>query len=160
MGLFSFLKSSSISDSCNNIINFNDTPWKAYAENGFIKCIPEHSDDFVIGRYEKTSDKTYDVYSDKNYLLGRITDNGSSGMIFLLRLGMLKKFEDLGFPKTTPKDLVYLCAESFPKIILDKETNNECAYYKGNDYIGAAAAFICMQYEVVSNTKYHNFFII
>lgn len=140
------------------IANFVNEQWKATVENNIVKCIPPHTETYAIGTYHKTGDKTYEVYNNSNYIIGKISDTGNSALMHLSRLGMLKKFKDMGFPKPTPNELVFLCAESFPKTILETNTYNECAYYNGNDYIGAAAAFICMHYEVISNSKFHIFF--
>lgn len=158
MGLFKRLRKNE-SNSAKTIITFNDIPWKAYAYNGNIMCVPSHSEPFFVGRYDQSGDKNYEVFNSKGYLIGNLSDNGSSALIFLSRLGMLKKFEDLGFPKPIPNNLVCDCAEAFPNIIMELRTSNECAYYKGADYIGAAAAFVCMQFEM-SEGKYHSFFLI
>lgn len=150
-------KKSSGNNHSKTILSFSDMQWKAYAENGNVMCVPSHSEKFLIGRYNKYEDNKYEVYDTKGYLIGNIYDNGSSALIYLSRIGELNRFKDLGFPKPVPNNLVYDCAESFPNTILERRTNNECAYYKGIDYIGAAAAFVCMQYEM-SEGSYHSFF--
>lgn len=143
------------------IISVLGTSWKAKCFDNNVMCVPDNSSEFQIGYYQRTSDNTYDVYSDKGYLIGQITDTGSSALVHFSRLGMLKKFEDLGFPKQIPNSLTNLFAESFPNIILDKATNSVCAsYFKGNDYIAAGAAFVCMHYEVISDSIYHSYFLI
>lgn len=157
MGLFKRLWKNESNSAKNSIITFSDIQWNAYADNGNVMCVPSHSEPFSIGRYNQSGDNSYEVFNSKGYIIGNISDNGSNALIFLSRLGMLKKWEDLGFPKPIPSDLVYTCAESFPNIIMEQRTNIELAHYKGTDYIGAAAAFICMQYEM-SEGKYNSFF--
>lgn len=157
MGFFDRFRTNVNNSAKKSIITFSDMQWKAYAENGNVMCVPSHSEPFLIGKYNQSEHRKFEVYDSKGYLIGNISDNGSSALIYLSRIGALNRFKDLGFPKPIPSNLVCDCAESFPNIIMELRTNNELAYYKGPDYIGAAAAFVCMQSEM-SEGKYHSFF--
>lgn len=156
MGLFNRFRGKE-SNSAKSIITFSDIQWKAYANNGLVMCVPPHSEEFTIGRYRQSENGKYDVYDNKGYVIGNISDNGSTALVYLSRIGVLNRFKDLGFPKPIPNNLVCDCAESYPNVILELRTNGELAYYKGTDYIGAAAAFVCMQFEM-SEGRFHSFF--
>lgn len=158
MGFFKRLWSNESSNKSGETISFSDAKWKAKTSNGTVFCVPTNSSVFPIGTYKRDNETTYTVFGNNGYIIGTLTDNGSSCLIHLSRVGMLKKFEDLGFPRPLPNNLVFTCAEAFLGHITDLETSAQCASYNGSDYIGAAAAFICMEYEIVDNSKYHAFF--
>ena len=54
-------------------------------------------------------------------------------------------------------NIFYFPEQKSMQIILDNETNEVVAMYRG-DPVGAAAAFICLQYECSSSGKCHDFF--
>lgn len=71
MGFFSSFKyKNNKTGSRVTIISVLGTSWKAKCFENKVMCVPDHSSEFQIGYYKKTSDNTYDVYNNKGYLIG------------------------------------------------------------------------------------------
>ncbi len=127
------------------------------------------SGDAVIGYYEIDSvsaDKTrvivQAVYDKREIGNFEYVRDDWSCLIFLSNLGWYRV--NNAYKKGT-KPFTLLAAEMWiwknspymTGIIEDMDTGEKIAEYKG-DPIGAAAAFVCMYYEVSGCGKYHDFF--
>lgn len=128
--------------------------------NGKVYCISPNNN-FHIGNYRIEGDHVY-VGANDDREIGRVTlDNGKPTLIFLSNVGWYKH---IGLRYSDKKPLSLLAAEIFynpdqfdVQIIIDNQTNEVIALYKG-DPIGAAAAFVCMQYECSRYGRYHEFY--
>lgn len=142
----------------NNIID--KTMSCALFENGIVYCCPKNIEKFIIGYYEiKGSKLLVFCNKEKDELIAEIQVNNNSSNIYLSRLGQLNRFEKLGFPKNPPVKLMYLCAESFENIVIDKESGEVVAEFSGS-HSEAVAAFACLHYETISKSKYHDFYTV
>lgn len=138
---------------------YSENMTKAKFEKGKVYCMAPNYN-FYIGNYRIDGDRVYvDAKDDRE--IGNISlNNEKPNLIFLSNLGWYKH---MGLTDYSRKPLTLLVAEIFNsndnnvQIILDNKTNDVVAMYKG-DSIGAAAAFVCMQYECSRSGKCHDFY--
>ena len=109
--------------------------------------------------------------------IGRISKSDTSALIYFNRLGDLERYKNIlkkigetnawmteeeqirQYNNTVRKtELTWLCAEASSGYIWDMKTQDTLAISNSQDLIGNAAAFICLQYEVVMEGKYHSFY--
>lgn len=149
--------------------------YKARFENGIVYAISDYMKEYIIGYYV-LEQGTWKVRcaSDKGEI-ATIDKSGISSVISFNRLGDLKRHKknlmrlvNSGIPKEELErqynqsarsvTLVYRCAEVFGSIIEDVDTRETIASSTSSDCIGNAAAFTCLQYDVVMEGKYHEFY--
>lgn len=151
--------------------------YKARFENGIVYALPKYTEEYEIGYYV-LEDGQWKVrcISDKGEI-GKIMPSNTSALIYFNRLGdlerqrnILKKISETS-PWLTEEEqnrqynqvakktkLTWLCAEVFEGFIQDVDTFDTIAISTSKDLVGAAAAFICLQYECVMDGKYHAFY--
>lgn len=123
----------------------------------------------LIGYYQKKSeDKILVTYKD-HYEIGYIyLENEEPRDIWLSRMGILKRKQEQGFKNPFRDDKGSPCMlaaemysypnEQYSFAPIQGENSREwIAKYTG-DPIGAAAAFICMCYDVADSGECHDFF--
>lgn len=128
-------------------------------DDGKVYCV-RNTETFYIGNYRIDGDHVF--VGAKDYReIGRVSlNNGKPNLIWLSNLGW---YQRSGLTYYNRKTLTLIVAEIYIsdtndiQIILDDQTNDVVAIYKG-DPIGAAAAFICMQYECSCSGKCHDFY--
>ena len=146
-------------------------------ENGTVYAKSKYIDDYVIGYYANEDGHWKVRCASDNGEIGRIMPDDTSALVYFNRLGDLERYKKLqkkiaetsswfteeeqnrqynNAVKNTK--LTWLCAEAFGSFIQDIDTFETIAISTGNDFIGAAAAFICLQYECVMDGKYHSFY--
>ena len=111
----------------------------------------------LMGYYNTKNGQILVSYKDNREIGSVMMDNdGQPNLIYLSNFGW---YEHMGLSYDRRKQLSFLAAEIFcgSNIILDNETSEVVAEYNG-DPIGAAAAFICVQYECASCGKYYKFY--
>ena len=128
-------------------------------ENGVVYCHPNNGSDFIIGYYdeEQVGSITVRCVSDKQ-MIGSISTGNRD--ITLSRLGLISRFEKMGFPRKAPDRIEWTCAELFSNCILASRDSGgqDCIALCEVDDIGSAAAFICLHYETIGTGIYHDFF--
>lgn len=151
--------------------------YKARFEDGVVYRLTDYGREYIIGYYAcENGNWKVRCVSDKGEIATINSDNVSA-LISFNRLGDLarhrKMLEELG--KTNPwlteeeqnrqhnnaarnTKLTWMCAEAFVGFIQDTTTYDTIANFSGSDIVGASAAFVCLQYEVIMDGKYHSFF--
>lgn len=126
----------------------------ARIENGEVYCLALNP--FKVGSYEQDGDNTFTVWNDKHTLkIGQInTDNRT---IFLMVGDLWCQVKRSRPYAPTPKNFVYEAASWFGNNIQDAGTKQTVAQFTG-DSVAAAAAFVCLTYEVLMYNKYYDFF--
>lgn len=127
--------------------------------NGKVYCV-RNTDTYHIGNYRIDGDHVH-VSAKDDREIGRVSlNNGKPNLIWLSNVGW---YERAGLKNYNIKPLTLIVAEIYIldtndiQIILDDQTNDVVAIYKG-DPVGAAAAFICLQYECSCSGKCHDFY--
>lgn len=151
--------------------------YKARFEDGIVYALSGRGE-YIIGYY---------AYEDGKWKVRCASDKGeigcisksvsSSHLIYFNRLGDLKRYKNMlkrlaeDNPWLTKEEqerqynnavrntqLSWYCAEIFGDFILDVSSQDVIATSNTQDVIGNAAAFTCLQYEVVMDGKYHDFY--
>lgn len=139
---------------------YSENMTTARFENGKVYCLSPNNT-FHIGNYRIEGDHIY-VGANDDREIGRVSlIDGSPSLIFLSNLGW---YNHVGIKYGGQKSLTMVAGEIFynpdkfdVQIIIDNQTNDVAALYKG-DPIGAAAAFICMLYECSNSGKCYDFY--
>ena len=129
-------------------------------ENGKVYCLAPNNT-FHIGNYRIEGDHVY-VGANDDREIGRVSlNNGSPSLICLSNVGW---YNHVGVKYGGQKPLTMVAGEIYynpdkfdVQIIIDNQSNDVVAEYKG-DPIGAAAAFICLLYECSNSGRYYDFF--
>ena len=162
-----------------NVLTYRDgnKEYNARFEDGVVYAM-HGCGEYVIGYYA-CEDGEWKVRcaSDKGEI-GSISKSVSSfQLIYFNRLGDLARYKNMlkklaeDNPWLTKEEqerqhnnavkniqLSWCCAEIFGDFILDINTQEVIASSNSRDVIGNAAAFICLQYDVVMEGKYHDFY--
>ena len=162
-----------------NVVTYNsgDKEYKARFEDGVVYAMPEHVDDFVIGYYALEEGGWKVRCSFDKGEIATINKEETSATIFFNRIGdiarnkkILMELAEAGTFLTKEElerqhnesvrrtRLSYMCAEVFGGFIHDIDTNELVATSTSDDVIGNAAAFTCLQYNLVMEGKYHDFY--
>ena len=144
----------------NKELFYSDNITTAKFENGMVYCIAPNNP-FHIGNYRIEGDHVY-VGAEDDREIGNVTlNNGIPSLITLTNIGW---YRSVGIPYDGRRPLSMVAAELFyfpgsfdNQIIIDNQTSEVVATYKG-DPIGAAAAFVCMQYECSRYGRCHDFY--
>lgn len=127
----------------------------ARVENGIVYC-RGYKVDFKIGSYETEANGDITVWDDEHNLeIGRIYAGDNS--IYLTNSDLYCHVKSFRPYAPAPKSFVYEAAKWYGNVILDAENRNVVANFQG-DPIAAAAAFVCLTYEVLMYNKYYEFF--
>ena len=167
-----------VSKSANTIeLVGHEEKYLARFENGTVYAISKYTGEYIIGYYA-LEDGEWKVrcQSDRGEI-GRISKSDTSALIYFNRLGDLARYKNIlkkigeanawmteeeqtrQYNNAARKtELTWLCAEASSGYIWDMKTQDTLAISNSQDVIGNAAAFICLQYEVVMDGKYHSFF--
>lgn len=143
----------------NRLTYFTDnTSEKTFAsarvENGEVYCLGLTP--FKVGCYEQDSDNTFIVWNDQHTLkIGRI--NSDNRTIFLMVGDLWCQVKKTRPYAPTPQNLIFDAASWFDNTIQDADTRQTIAQFTG-DPVAAAAAFVCLTYEVLMYNKYYDFF--
>ncbi len=129
-------------------------------KNGKVYCL-DPNNTFHIGNYRIEDDHVY-VGANDDREIGRVLlNNGIPSLIILSNAGWYKH---VGVKYGGQKPLTMVVGEIFynqnkfdVQIIIDNQTNDVVALYKG-DPIGAAAAFICLLYECSNSGRCFDFY--
>lgn len=128
--------------------------------NGKVYCLAPNNT-FHIGNYRIEGDHVYVGANDDREIGNIALTNGSPSLIILSNIGWYKH---VGIKYDEKKTFSMIAAEIFynpdkfdVQIIIDNQSNEVVAMYKG-DPIGAAAAFVCMQYECSRYGRCHDFY--
>ncbi len=129
-------------------------------ENGKVYCLAPNNT-FHIGNYRIEGDHVYVGANDDREIGSIALTNGIPSLITLSNLGW---YDHVGIKYDGKKPYSMIAAEIFyfpdkfdSQIIIDNQSNEVVAIYKG-DPIGAAAAFVCMQYECSRYGRCHDFY--
>lgn len=139
---------------------YSENMTKAKFENGKVYCLaPDNI--FHVGNYRIEGDHVYVGAKDDREIGSVSLSNGRPVLITLSNVGWYNTF---GIEYDEKKPLFMIVAEIYynpdkfdVQIIIDNQTNEVVALYKG-DPIGAAAAFVCMQYECSRYGRCHDFY--
>ena len=165
MGLFSSLfrksKTDSVSPLPENVVTYYTTnQWEksfstAKVVDGTVHCIG-YSSPFVVGSYEQETESTFIVWNDGHtQRIGQI--DLANRTIMLTISDSWVHIKKLNPYTPAPKRFTYLAASWYGNTICDEETRQPVASFTG-DPVAAAAAFVCLTYEVLTENKYYNFF--
>lgn len=137
---------------------------RAYAVDGTVYCVANHGSDFVIGYYELNEDKTAcKVFCESDRReIGKVESDSPSNMAFAVTLNRLYLWDrqrEMGRRYNLPSPISDEVGRAYSSFIEDVKTHQTIAEIEGS-IIEAAAAFICLTYEVTTDTKYGQFFSI
>lgn len=170
MGLFSSLfgkgKSSSTNSAPsankvqgNTLRYFTNNPSEemfsaARCENGVVYCCA--NSEFVVGSYEKNEEGKIIVWNDDHTCkIGEIHEEDRE--IWLTTLDSYIKIKEIRPYVQMPSSFILPAAQWFGNNIADKDTRQTVASFQG-DAVAAAAAFVCLTYEVLMYNKYYEYF--
>lgn len=126
----------------------------ARIENGIVYCCG--LSEFKVGSYETNDDGSIIVWNDNHLLrIGNIYPDKME--IYLTIFDSYIHIKELNPYTHMPSPLIYRAARCKNGSIFDSDTNQLVATYQGNA-IAAAAAFVCLTYEVLTENKYSKFF--
>ena len=131
---------------------------QASFNNGEVYCNGTYGT-FIIGYYQIKNNQVT-VLSTNNREIGRFSVGEKYTTIYLSNLGFINYMQQNGWYSQidSSKDTLFVAAEIFESgIIIDKESREGVATYTG-DMTGAAAAFVCLEYECSDKGKYYDFF--
>ena len=129
--------------------------------DGVVYCHSPYSGDFIVGYYkfEDGNRCTVQCEFDKA-MIGQIwpeDDNGSRFAVSLSRMGLYERAQKLGSNPPYPYPATEIIASArFSGIIENYDTYETLATFTGNP-VEAAAAFVALLYEALSDTQYHAF---
>lgn len=127
----------------------------ARIENGIVFC-RGYKDDFKVGSYETEANGDITVWDDKHNLkIGKIYAGDNT--IYLTNSDLYCHVKSFRPYAPAPASFVYEAAKWYGNSILDVQNQNVVANFQG-DPIAAAAAFVCLTYEVLMHNKYYEFF--
>ena len=127
----------------------------ARIENGIVFC-RGYKDDFKIGSYETEANGDITVWDDEHNLkIGKIYAGDNT--IYLTNSDLYCHIKSFRPFAPAPASFVCEAAKWYGNSILDVQNGNVVANFQG-DPIAAAAAFVCLTYEVLMYNKYYEFF--
>lgn len=127
----------------------------ARVTNGIVYC-RGYKDDFKIGSYEIEANGDITVWDDKHELkIGKIYAGNNT--IYLTNSDLYCHVKSSRPYAPAPASFVYEAAKWYGNSILDAQNRNVVASFQG-DPVAAAAAFVCLTYEVLMYNKYYEFF--